>query len=60
MQLKILLDSIIHEEYFFSKAAGKPSDNSTVVHSYSFEINTGKSKIIESVLVDQLREKFHL
>ena len=32
----------------------KAAENSTCLHSYSFEINTGKSQGNESVLVAQL------
>ena len=38
------------------KAAKISADNSTFLHSDSFEINTGKSQVNESVLVDQLIE----
>ena len=33
---------VLHKDLKISKAAGKSVDNSTFLHSYSFEINTGK------------------
>ena len=51
------MDSIIHGDKKLSKLARKEAENSTCLHSDSFEINTGKSQRNESVLVAQLWEK---
>ena len=56
MQLKLKLDSIIYGDQKLSKAAIKSADNSTCLHSDSFEINTDKYQVNESFLVSELRE----
>ena len=48
---------ILQKDLKLAKAARKAADNSTCLHSDSFEVNTGKSQGNESVLVAQLREK---
>ena len=43
-----------------AKAARKPADNSTCLHSDSFEINIGKSQGNKSVLVPNSRKNLFL
>ena len=51
------MDSIIHGDKKIAKAERKPADNSTCLHLYIFETNTGKLQSNESVIVSQLRGK---
>ena len=49
---------VLQKDFKLSKAAITAADNSTCLHSDTFEINTYKSQVNESVLVAQLRENF--
>ena len=47
---------VLQKDLKLSKAARTSADNLNCLHSDIFEINTDKSKVNESVLVDQFRK----
>ena len=51
---------VLQTDLKLEKSSRTAADNSTFLHSDSFEINTDKSQVNKSVLVAQLRENFLL